>query len=313
MSRSRNEKGKPKYNNDWQSAELNWRTYLHYYYYFQEIAVNRVKILNLPRSVDERFLQLTLHRNGVAVFFKPWFSSQCLCTQATPSGRWNIYDNPTEITSWGNNGWTYRMGMDKGVLIWLNRSRMTTHNTCDLYARKLADLDRQIEINLKALKTPIIITCPEDKRESFTDLYKQYDGNEPLVFGVDGMMEDVQFNVFKTDAPYLVDKYLRDKHNIINEFFTFMGIGNANQDKRERLVTDEVNANNDQIEIMKLSTLDSLRECFDVVNERYYDRLERPIEVVWNADNISDNYDFRNNDQLYEETMGGNGNGNSDD
>lgn len=296
MSRSRAEKrmGNPVY---WQSSDLNYRQYMHYYYMFQEIMVNRVKWHGLPRSVDERFLQMTLYRYGVSVFFRPWFTDKFLCTQVTPSGKWNVYDNPTRFTAWGNNGFSYRAGMDKGVIIWAHRSRITDANTVDIYARRLADIDRTIDVNLKAMKTPTLITCPEAKLASLREAYKQYDGNEPVMFGVDGMLEDVQFKVFKTDAPYLADKMLLDKQKIINEFYTFAGIDNANQDKKERQITDEVQANNGQIETMRLSVLDPLRDACAEINHRYRDRLGDEITVSWNHDIFTNNYVY-NHDQM---------------
>lgn len=292
MSRSRAEKRRKGNGVYWQSADLNYRQYMHYYYMMQEIMVNRVKWHGLPDSVDERFLQMTLYRNGVSVFFRPWFTNRFMCTQVTPSGKWNVYDNPTRFTAWGNNGFSYRAGMDKGVIIWAHRSRITDANTVDIYARRLAEIDRTVDVNLKQLKTPLLITCPETKRNSLMELYKQYDGNEPAIFGVDGMLEDVQFNVLKTDVPYHVDKLLVAKQTIINEFYTYAGIDNANQDKKERLITDEVQANNGQIETMRLAVLDPLRDACKQINDRYGDRLAEEVRVSWNHDIFTNNYVF---------------------
>ena len=67
----------------------------------------------------------------------------------------------------------------------------------------------------------------------------QYDGNEPFIFG-DKDMEFDGIKCLKTDAPYVADNLQVLKHQIWNEALTFCGIENSNQDKKERLVADEV-------------------------------------------------------------------------
>lgn len=106
------------------------------------------------------------------------------------------------------------------------------------------------------------------------------------------MLEDVQFNVLKTDVPYHVDKLLVAKQTIMNEFYTYAGIDNANQDKKERLITDEVQANNGQIETMRLAVLDPLRDACKQINDRYGDRLAEEVRVSWNHDIFTNNYVF---------------------
>lgn len=289
MSRSRAQKRHDKIYV--QSQDFNARAYTHYYHMLTEMAVNRFRWVGLPDSVDERFLEMCLYRNACAVFFKPWFSDEFMATQVTPSGKWNVYDNPTKYTAWGNNGFQYRMGMDKGVMIWANYSRVPWHNSIDMYARKLADIDRTIDVNLHAQKTPVVITCPEEKRLSMLNLYQQYDGNEPLILGVEGMMEDSAISVLKTDAPYLIDKLLVDKVKIMNEVFTLLGVDNSNTEKRERMVAGEVSSNNGQIEMMRLSGLNARRQACAEINKRY----GLDCSVVWNHDNMTPNFDYQGN------------------
>lgn len=309
MSRKRKKNSTCGYGDDvyWQSADLNYRQYLHYYYMMQDIMINRYKWLNLPDSIDERFLEMTLFRNGVAVVFKPWFTDKLLGTQVTPSGRWNLYDNPTELTSWGNNGWSYRMGADKGVPIWASRSRKTDHLTVSVYAERLTRYDRIIDVNINAMRTPVLITCPEEKKQSIQSLYQQAQGGEPVIFGFSGLMTDVNVGVFKTDVPNYATELMLNKHRTLNEFYTYAGVNNANQDKKERVVTDEVQANNGQVEISRLVGLNARREACDIINRRYARLLDAPIEVVWNHDNASNNYDFFANDMISNDIEDGEG------
>lgn len=63
------------------------------------------------------------------------------------------------------------------------------------------------------------------------------------------------------------DKILTSRRTILNNFLTEIGIKNANFQKKERLITDEVNANNQETSANVTIALDNLTKCFDKFNK----------------------------------------------
>ena len=164
--------------NYWQSADLNWMSYINYIDTFIELAVNRYQWINLPKGTDERFLEMTLFTEGSALFFKPEMIDRYYTTKYVSQGPLNVYDNPTRFRSIGNNGWNYDVTTKNGVIIWDNLTRVPLFRKLEMYARRLADIDRTLDTNLKNQKTPYIITGPEEKQNELRNFFKQLDGKD---------------------------------------------------------------------------------------------------------------------------------------
>jgi hypothetical protein len=132
----------------------------------------------------------------------------------------------------------------------------------------LTTAERTIDVNINAQKTPVLVRCDDKDRLSLKNVYKEYEGNEPCILGGKGLnLEGLK--VLKTDAPFVADKLQIYKQDIWNEALTFFGINNANSDKRERLITDEVNANNEVISINAQAMLLTRLEACKWINEKY--------------------------------------------
>lgn len=230
------------------AQELNNRTYTDYYYRLMLLARSIYKWENLPNGMDEKWIERYLFNDGKCVFF-PDKEKGFMVAKFTESGELNFYDEPTKITPVATNYSNSEtlMNNEQAVIIKNNDDMIPTSPTIQLYALRLAELTRTIDINIHAQKTPVLILCTEKQRTTLKQVYKQWNGFEPVIFG-DKNLDIDGIKVLKTDAPIVFDKLQYQKHSIWNECMTFLGINNANQDKRERLVDDEVQANNEQIE-----------------------------------------------------------------
>ena len=171
-----------------------------------------------------------------------------MVTKCATNGILNAYDEPTRLTSIATNHIPVTLENNKEcVLIRNNDAMIPTSPTIQLYALRLAEISRTIDINVRAQKTPTLIKCTDKQRMTLKLVFKQWDEFEPVIYGDKDLNAD-EMKVLKIDAPIVFDKLQIQKHAIWNEAMTFLGINNANQDKRERLVVDEVSANNEQIE-----------------------------------------------------------------
>jgi hypothetical protein len=98
------------------------------------------------------------------------------------------------------------------------------------------------------------------------NIFDQVQSNTPAIYA-DKNLDMKNFEILFTNAPFVADKLADTKHDIWNEALTFLGINNANTDKRERLNGDEVNANNEFIEHNILFMLESRQEAAKAISK----------------------------------------------
>lgn len=252
----------------WESALLNNRTYLQYYNRLLELAINMYEWKNLPDTVDERFLELTLFSDGMAVFFQDDGGLGYLCLQCMIGGELDIYRIPIDRTAYATNGYQMRLDNQNSVIIFNNYTHTNSMLDVEMYARRLYEIERTIDVNVKAQKTPVLIRATENQRLTMKNLYMQYDGNEPFIFG-DKNLDMDGIKVLKTDAPYVADKLNILKRQIWNEALTYLGIENSNTEKKERLISDEVTTNLGGVEAQRFCRLNARRQAANQINKMF--------------------------------------------
>lgn len=224
----------------WESSYMNNREFIQYYNRFVELSVSMFA-WDLPDTVDPRFLELNLFAKGRAVFFKDDVLGY-LALPARLGGRWDVYNKPTDRVAYARNGYQQNLDPSNSVIIYNNFLRTNSMQTVEIYARRLYDIDRAIDVNIKAQKTPILIRTNEKNRLTMKNLYMQYDGNAPFIFA-DKSLDPSDLSVLQTDAPFVAQDLQQIKTEIYNECLTYLGISNVNFTKRERLIRDEVTRN----------------------------------------------------------------------
>lgn len=250
------------------AKQLNDLTFTDYFYRLSLLAKSVFKWNNLPNGIDEKWIEKYLFAEGKCMFFKDK-EKGFMVAKCTPDGKVNYYDEPTYLRACGTDYMGKRLeNNEECILIRNNDDMIPTTYTLQIYAYRLAEISRTIDINIKAQKTPIIIKCSDKQKLSLKQIYSKWNGNEPVIFG-DKVLELDKFNVLKTDAPIVFDKLQIQKHAVWNEAMTFLGINNANMDKRERLVDDEVQANNEQIELSAEVMLKSRQQACKLINELF--------------------------------------------
>lgn len=273
----------------WQSAELNNKTYIDYYNRLMELALNVFEWENLPPSVDERFLELTLYEMGYCLYFNDEIIGNLALT-CTIGGQLDVYRIPVLRRAYAVNGYNKMCSAKDSVLIFNNYLHTPTQLTIELFARRLYEIERAIDVNVKAQKTPTLILSSEQQRLSMKNLYMQYDGNEPFIFG-DKNMDIEGIKSLKTDAPFVADKLENLKHQIWNEALTFCGIENSNQDKKERLVSDEVGSNYGNIEAQRNVMLNARKQAVKKINAMFGTNIDvhfrSNLATMVNVDNVS--------------------------
>ena len=248
-----------------ESAYLNNGTYGFYLSRLMELAMSMFEWKNVPESIDTRFLELTLFSDGQAVFFKDEEMDKFLALQCIINGRLDVYRVPINRRAFAVNGYQRNLTNKDSVIIYNNFLRTNSYQMCVLYAKKLYNLDRIIDVNANAQKTPVLITVDETQRLTALNAYKEWDGNQPVIYG-DKALDPNLLRVLKTDAPYVSDKIYQLKIQYWNEALTYLGISNLNVQKKERLVADEVVRSQGGTIASRYSRLEARREACRKIN-----------------------------------------------
>lgn len=248
-----------------ESAYLNNGTYGFYLSRLMELAMSMFEWKNVPESIDTRFLELTLFSDGQAVFFKDEEMDKFLALQCIINGRLDVYRVPINRRAFAVNGYQRNLTNKDSVIIYNNFLRTNSYQMCVLYAKKLYNLDRIIDVNANAQKTPVLITVDETQRLTALNAYKEWDGNQPVIYG-DKALDPNLLRVLKTDAPYVSDKIYELKVQYWNEALTYLGISNLNVQKKERLVADEVVRSQGGTIASRYSRLEARREACRKIN-----------------------------------------------
>ena len=205
-----------------------------------EVALSRFSWENLPDTCDERYLEKALLFNGKAIFAYDDVMDAILSLKVVLNGKFDCYGIPVTRYGYGNNEYRIKCDRTNSVLVFNNYKMKPTFPVITNYAMRLYEIDRTIDVNVGAQKTPVLVLCDENERLSMENIYTQYEGNRPVIYGKKGLNPDA-LTVLKTDAPYVSDKLYNLKTNLFNEALTMLGVANVSIEKRERLVSDEVN------------------------------------------------------------------------
>lgn len=246
--------------------EMNNRTYRAWKDFLFEIALGSFEWEGLPPEIDPRFVEYVLITRGVGGFFamKDGTAQWAFCP-ATPAGKLNMYYNPNRVllqpvtggVPWYRHAYYWLRGdvmyEPNAALCWNNLSRRPFLPTIELYARRLSALDRTVDVNIMAQKTPFIITTNEHGRSDAEQLAMQITGNTAVITMDERAVDTMQTSVLNTQAPFITDKLLSAQTQIVNTFLSMCGVDNSNTEKRERMIDAEATSNNEQIMIVRKS------------------------------------------------------------
>ena len=267
------------------SLELNDATYMNYLARFRRIALSMFEWVNLPKSMNARYLELCLYYNGKCALLKDkkygFINTKCAGT-----GYINIYGLPTKLNCYSydfNSIRSLYTGLNpmltekqkearenyECILVQNNWEALPTVSSMELFAYRLYEAQRTCDTNIKAQKTPVLLVADETQRVFLENLYNQYDGNQPFIFGDKDQLGVNSLKAIDTKAPFVADKITEYKKEIWNEALTFLGVNNIMLEKKERLVTDEANSNNELINLNLQSFLAPRQEACRQFNEKF--------------------------------------------
>lgn len=249
---------------------LNDRIVTDYFYRLMLISKALFKWENLPNGIDEKWIERYLFTEGACLFYKDE-KLGFMVTKMGDNGPLNYYDEPTKVFPYATNYIYEGPQLENNVncvIIRNNDDMLPTAPTIQLYAYQLTNISRTIDTNIMAMKMPIIVKCTDKQKLSLKQAMNQRNDNEPVIYADKGLNTE-EIEILKTDAPIVFDKLQIQKHAVWNECMTFLGVNNANMDKRERLVDDEVQANNEQVQACEDVMLKARERACELINKMF--------------------------------------------
>ena len=298
------------------SAVLNTETYLNYLERLRQVAISQFEWINLPKSMNAEFLERCLYEFGKASLLKTK-EYGFINAKAVGSSDLNIYMLPSSINCFSTDSLNEDRKLYNGfineetseydycILVKNNQDMIPTEPTLRLFAWRLYEAERTCDTNIKAQKTPVLIVGDDSLKLAMKNLFEKYDGNEPVIYADKKQLGTDTLRSLKTEAPFIADKVMEYKKEIWNEALTFLGINNINVEKRERLVKEEANANNELVNLNLQNRLLVRKEACRQFNELFGLSGENAIDVRVRSDltNAIKTFDSTASDYIPKETI----------
>lgn len=234
---------------------------------------------NLPPTVDERFIEVSLINNGSAVWFKDEIIGN-LCLPVMMNGNFDVYNTPINRRAYAANGYQMTLTAENSVLIYNNFILTNMINDIVVYANLLTLADRIIEINLKRQKTPYIIRTTEQLAMTMKNIMAQVDNNDEMILtdknvDIPHMLESIDIT-----APFVANDVFTLKRKIWGEAMNFIGLTANTEDKPERQVVQEVDNYNQNTYAQRFTRLAARQNACKKINEMF----GLDISVTFRAD-----------------------------
>lgn len=249
------------------NKRLNVQVYQDYFARLMEFALNMFEWEGLPDTCSEPFLELNLCTQGVCAFFEDEVMGY-LTLPISINGRLDVYGRPVRYRAYAANGYQRDLDRTNSVLIYNNYLRSPSTLTVALYAERLANLQRSIDVNVSAQKTPTVIVCGETQRLTMENLFAKVQDNETLVFGKRDLdLEGI--STFNPRAEYVADRLETLKNEVWRECMNFFGVETTPSDKKERLNIPEVDVAMGSAQAQRFIWLNPRQEAARQIKEMF--------------------------------------------
>lgn len=255
------------------SQLTNMKTYLMYREEMLTLAENVFEFKNLPEFIDVSYLNKTLLRNGSIAFFM----DDVLGLIALPYdviGNFDIYGRPMQIMCRAANG-TYYKKLNQGefVIMYDNNGRYPIFLDICQMAERIALSKRTIDVNIVQQRTPRIWKTSQDKKRTLQDMLSNIDGMEENIATYESIDID-DMNVVLAPAPFVADKIDLHLDKEWAEFYRLIGVANLIEQKKERMIKDEMSASQGGTIASRFSRFEPRKRAIEEINKKFGTNIE---------------------------------------
>lgn len=277
--------GKPSYR-QWESTFLASNLFAHY----QNIGTSMWKWEGFPDYINPKYPEQTLYEQGMCVLTKPENQDNFyLLPVKYNSISLDPYGDPIQWSAYAVQGTTLakliankKLDADNSVLIWNDPKRRPTFPYVKEIVRKLVNLEATLDVNTLVQQLPIFFSTTNNEILSAKNLYKQIVDREPAVFtNRDYRNGDAPIEIINPNVQFLGPE-LSDQYAVYdNRILEFFGIEHVSVEKKERLLTGEVDVSGTKCAIVRKARLDQrerackeMKRVFDLNVSVKYDDSE---------------------------------------
>ena len=255
---------------------------------FKNLAINRFTWENLPYGLTSEQLELLLISKGQLMFFKDNLNG-FLILPCYPTTDINVYGLATEYRVNAENGkYDNTVNIDDGVIIKNNPLAVADIPTLEVFAKRIDDVEMTQDVNLFQQCMPKLILADEDSKLTAKNIIDKIKKFKFVIFGKSTLVNNIKTSdVLDTSSPFILDKLQQQKVDLKNELLTYLGINNNNNVKKERMIVDEVNANNEYTSINLDLMFDLRKRACDEINSKFGFNIKvekREVEEVGEND-----------------------------
>ena len=256
----------------------------HFMKKFEIIALNLFSWENLPPTIEERYIEKALFDKGLVCLVDDDNFGQ-IVVGCNYSQNMNIWGEPTEVITSGFNyiksfnientlNTTYTRDNDdseiKTAIVCQNNDLyISTREILEYYVNKLVEVELSTFTNVYLQKFPFLINTTKDNEMTMKTLISKVDKGEPYIMYNKKIADlTTAVDVFNLNVPFVADKLLQYRFETEREIYTLFGFNN-NFEKKERLLTDEINVNNDFINCNIDSMYKKRKQFAELMNAKY--------------------------------------------
>lgn len=250
------------------SQITNVKTYQMYKRQFRSLAENVFEFGNMPIYIDIQFVNTTLVLKGAIAFFKDEIMDRLVALPFTTIGPVDIYNRPTTIEVYAPNGFRRVLNPDEYVIMYDNNGMYPLMLDIVQYAERIANATRIIDVNLSQQKTPRFIKTNENKKLSTLRMLDNISENQEAILTYDDSYTD-ESDVILAPAPFVSGNVQEIKEKIRAEFLALIGVSNLSFEKKERNITDEIQAMQGGTIASRFSRFEPRKHAVDLINEKF--------------------------------------------
>lgn len=263
---------------------------------FTNLAINRFNWSNLPNGLTSEQLEILLINNGQLMVFEDKLNGLYIlpCYGTTDI---NVYGLPTKYNVNSLNGkYTNTIDVSKGVIIKNNPLGKNDINTLSIFAKRIDDIELTQDVNLFQQCIPKLLLADEDSKLTVKNLVDKIRKFKFVIVAKKSLMNNLATSdVLDTSSPYIIDKLQTYKTELKNELLTYLGINNNNNIKKERMIVDEVNSNNDYTSINLDLMYDLRKRACEDINKMF--NIDVKVEKREVDQSGNDDNDIRGNNR----------------
>lgn len=259
----------------------NMKTYRMYRREMITLAENVFEFKNLPSYMDKAFINSVLVSQGAIAFFYDDILKELVALPFTVRGEPDIYGRPNYIMARASNGRYYRgLNKDEFVIMYDNNGYYPIFIDICQRAERIALCKRTIDVNIVQQRTPRIWKTNPDNKRTLENLLTEIDGMMENVVAYDSLeLEDIE--VVQAPAPFVTDKIDIHLDKEWAEFYSFIGVANVMEQKRERVIKNEMTYSQGGTIASRFSRFTPRCDAVKLINEKFGKYLDKEISVAY--------------------------------